>query len=89
MQCAIGVHFGDLMYGNVGAPNRLDFTVIGTAANVAARLSARCKELEQPLLLSADVARHVPEDLRSLGVQKLRHVARDLEVFVVPGGHYG
>ena len=89
VQCAIGVHFGDLMYGNVGAPNRLDFTVIGTAANVAARLSARCKELEQPLLLSADVARHVPEDLRSLGVQKLRHVARDLEVFVVAGGHYG
>lgn len=89
MQCAIGLHFGDVMYGNVGAPNRLDFTVIGTAVNVAARLSAQCKALEQPLLLSADVASHVPEDLHSLGMQQLRHLADDLEVFVIAGGQYG
>ena len=37
LQCAIGVHFGDVTYGNIGAPRRLDFTVIGQAANVAAR----------------------------------------------------
>ena len=89
VQCAIGLHFGDVMYGNVGAPNRLDFTVIGTAANVAARLSAQCKALEQSLVLSADVARHVPQDLLSLGKQQLRHVADDLEVFVVAGGQFG
>jgi class 3 adenylate cyclase len=88
-QCAIGLHFGDVMYGNVGAPKRLDFTVIGTAANVAARLSAQCKELEQPLLMSAEVARHAPENLHSLGLQQLRHVAQDLEVFVVAGGEFG
>ena len=89
VRCAIGLHFGDVMYGNVGAPKRLDFTVIGTAANVAARLSAHCKTLEQSLLLSADVARHVPEDLHSLGTQRLHNVADDLEVFVVAGAEFG
>ena len=89
VQCAIGLHFGDVMYGNVGAPKRLDFTVIGTAANVAARLSAHCKTLEQSLLLSADVATHVAENLRSLGSQRLHNVADDLEVFVVAGAEFG
>ena len=61
LQCAIGLHFGDLMYGNVGIPKRLDFTVIGTAVSVAARLSQECKTLEQSFLLSADVAKHAPQ----------------------------
>ena len=89
VQCAVGLHFGEVMYGNVGAPNRLDFTVIGTAANVAARLSARCKVLDQSLLLSADIARYVSDELRSLGEQELANVPDALEVFVVAGGHYG
>ncbi len=88
-RCAIGLHFGDVMYGNVGAPSRLDFTVIGTAANIAARLSAQCKELEQPLLMSAEIARHAPENLHSLGLRQLHHVAQDVEVFVVAGGEFG
>ena len=89
MQCAICLHFGNVMYGNVGAPKRLDFTVIGTAANIAARLSAHCKTLEQSLVMSADVARHIPENLHSLGTQRLRNVAEDLEVFAVGGAEFG
>lgn len=89
VQCAIGLHFGDVMYGNVGAPKRLDFTVIGTAANVAARLSGQCKTLEQSLLMSADVARHVSEDLHSLGTRRLHNIADDIEVFVVGGADFG
>jgi len=89
MQCAIGLHFGDVMYGNVGAPKRLDFTVIGTAANIAARLSTHCKALEQSLLLSADVAQHLSENLHSLGTQRLHNVAEDLEVFVIGGADFG
>ncbi len=85
LRCAIGIHLGEVMYGNVGAPERLDFTVIGTAANVAARLSAQCKTLEKPLLMSAAVAEHVPEGLESLGSQSLRHVREAVEVFAVAG----
>jgi adenylate cyclase len=89
VQCAIGLHFGDVMYGNVGAPKRLDFTVIGTAANIAARLSTHCKTLDQSLLLSAEVAAHVPENLRSLGTTRLHNVAEELEVFVFAGVEFG
>ena len=83
MNCAVGLHFGDVMYGNVGAPKRLDFTVIGSAANVAARLSGKCKELDQSLLLSGEIAKRVPDDLKSFGRQDLRHVAEAVEVFGV------
>ena len=89
VQCAIGVHFGDVTYGNVGAQNRLDFTVIGSAANVAARLSTHCKAREQSLLISADVAVHAPSGLHSLGKQQLRHVSNDVEVFVVAEEQFG
>jgi len=89
LQCAIGLHFGDVTYGNVGAPKRLDFTVIGTAANVAARLSAHCKVLKQPLLISAEVARHAPEGLRSLGSHELHNLSADLEVFGPAGEVFG
>jgi len=89
MHCAIGLHFGDVTYGNVGAPRRLDFTVVGTAANIAARLSAHCKALEQSLLLSADVARHLSEGLHSLGTQRLHNVADEIEVFVIGGADFG
>ncbi len=77
------------MYGNVGAPKRLDFTVIGKAANVAARLSAQCKTLDQSLLLSGDAARHVAENLHSLGTQRLHNITEDIEVFVVAGADFG
>lgn len=89
VQCAIGVHFGDVMYGNVGAQNRLDFTVTGSAANVAARLSTECKAQQQSLLLSAEVAALAPGGLHSLGKKKLRHVSDDVEVFVIAETQFG
>jgi adenylate cyclase len=89
LRCAVGLHFGDLMYGNVGAPRRLDFTVIGQAANIAARLSTLCKDLEQPLVFSADFARHTPEGLHSRGAKQLRNVSDSVEVFTVTGAEFG
>lgn len=89
VQCAIGVHFGDVMYGNVGAPKRLDFTVIGQPANIAARLSGLCKDLEQPLLFSEEVAAHVPEGLTARGAHKLRNVGDEQTVFAPASTDFG
>lgn len=89
VQCAIGVHFGDVMYGNVGAARRLDFTVIGQPANIAARLSGLCKDLGRPLLFSEDVAGHVPEGLTALGAHKLRNVAEEQRIYAVASTDFG
>lgn len=80
----IAMHLGDVMYGNVGAPSRLDFTVIGPAVNEAARLAAMCKTLARPLVISAEIARLLlPEPLVSLGVHALRGVRRRHELFTL------
>lgn len=63
LRFGIALHLGDVLYGNIGTPSRLEFTVIGAAANEAARIEALCKVLDTPLLISARVAQHPAEKL--------------------------
>ena len=49
---SIGLHVGDVLYGNIGVPDRLEFTVIGAAAKEAARLEGLRKKLKQSILIS-------------------------------------
>ena len=78
----IGLHMGDVLYGNIGTPTRIEFTVIGAAANEAARIEALTKTLGVPLILSAPVARHVP-GCRPLGSHRLRGVGEPIELFTL------
>ena len=48
----IALHIGDVIYGNIGGENRLDFTVIGPAVNLATRIEGLCGELGRSILLS-------------------------------------
>jgi adenylate cyclase len=75
----IALHRGKVTYGNIGTPTRIEFTVIGAAANEAARIEALCKTLGAPLL-SERVARHIP-GARSLGRHELRGVPEPIELF--------
>ncbi|MDA0239322.1 MAG: DUF427 domain-containing protein [Proteobacteria bacterium] len=80
----IGLHLGDVMYGNIGAPERLEFTVIGAAANEAARIEALTKTLGEPVLMSERFNQCFPSKLQSLGRHGLRGVSNEQEVFTFP-----
>ncbi|MGF1639722.1 MAG: adenylate/guanylate cyclase domain-containing protein [Rhodospirillales bacterium] len=80
----IALHLGDVLYGNIGIPERLDFTVIGPAVNEAARLEDLCRSLHRPVLISAELARLVGERLVSLGFHALRGVREPHEIFTLP-----
>ena len=84
MQCGIALHLGDVMYGNIGAPDRLDFTVIGRAVNLVTRLEGLCKRLDRPVLTSAAFAQSCDAPLLSCGFQPLRGLKDPVEVFAVP-----
>lgn len=72
----LALHVGEVMFGNIGASRRLDFTVIGPAVNYTARLEKLCVPLARPVILSAALAALVPErDIVALG----RHALKDID----------
>ena len=79
----LGLHLGDVVYGNIGAPDRLDFTVIGPAVNLVSRLESLTKTVNRPMLMSSDFAKLCPRPTQSLGHHTLRGVAEPHEVFAL------
>lgn len=79
----IGVHVGDVMYGNIGSKRRLDFTVIGPAVNVASRLESLTKEIKRPVLLSRAFVEMAgcASVLENLGSYPLRGLGEPIDVF--------
>src|ERR1700751_3969462 len=79
----IGVHVGDVMYGNIGSRTRLDFTVIGPAVNMASRLEALTKQLGKTVLLSRAFADFVESDfdLERVGEYPVRGFSDPIELF--------
>jgi adenylate cyclase len=78
----LALHVGDVMYGNIGSDTRLDFTVIGPAVNLTARIESMCRQLGSPLLLSSDFVRAGGILAESLGKFSLRGVSVEQEIFV-------
>src|SRR5215469_10145530 len=83
----IGVHVGDVMYGNIGSRTRLDFTVIGPAVNMASRLEALTKQLGKTVLLSRTFADFVEKDfdLEGVGEYPVRGFSDPIELFAYHG----
>src|SRR6185437_7216030 len=83
----IGLHVGDVMYGNIGSRTRLDFTVIGPAVNMASRLEAFTKQLGKPVLLSRAFADFVERDfaLERVGEYPVRGFSDPIELFAYQG----
>jgi adenylate cyclase len=79
----VALHVGAVMYGNIGAPDRLDFTAIGPAVNLASRIESLCRPLGRPVLISASFAARCTEVLVPLGHHTLRGVAEMVELFTL------
>ena len=79
----LGLHVGEVFYGNVGSRERLDFTVIGPAVNEASSIAAMCRSVDQPVLMSSAFANvdGIKECLISVGRYALRGVAHPQELF--------
>jgi adenylate cyclase len=50
----VGLHVGEVFYGNIGSEDRLDFTVVGPAVNEVSRIASMCRSVDRELLASAD-----------------------------------
>jgi adenylate cyclase len=83
----IGVHVGDVMYGNIGSRERLDFTVIGPAVNMASRLEGLTKKMGRTVLLSRAFAEMIKGDfhLERLGEYPIRGFSDPVELFEYRG----
>jgi adenylate cyclase len=84
LEVGLALHTGAVMYGNIGAPDRLDFTVVGPAVNLVTRLEDLCEPLGQRLLASARFASPCGLQLRSLGRHRLKGIEEEQEVFALP-----
>ena len=82
----LGLHIGEVFYGNIGSEDRLDFTVIGPAVNEVSRIATLCRSVDQPLLISSDFAAALGESrnlLVSVGRYALRGVGRPQDLYTL------
>jgi adenylate cyclase len=78
------LHLGEILWGNVGAADRLDFTAIGPAVNLVSRLEGLCRPLGRQVLTSSAFAAETAAPLVPLGAHVLRGIAAPCAVFTLP-----
>jgi len=76
-----GLHVGEVLYGNIGVPERVEFSVIGAAANEAARIESLTKTVDHHALASKAFVDLCPDGWASVGHHPLRGVGQEIEVF--------
>jgi len=79
----VALHLGEMLWGNIGAADRLDFTAIGPAVNLVSRLEGLCRPLDRPVLVSDAFAAATATPLVRLGTHALRGIATPCDVFTV------
>lgn len=75
------LHVGEMLWGNIGTADRLDFTAIGSAVNLVSRLEGLCRTLGRTVLVSGAFAAETTQPLIPLGEHRLRGIAEPCAVF--------
>ena len=83
IEFGVGLNVGEVVYGNVGSPDRLDFTVMGPAVNRAARLESLTKELDRNILFSKEFAELIDDPVQSFGEHDMKGIAEPQAVFAL------
>ena len=85
LRFGLALHIGDVLYGNIGSGNRLDFTCIGPAVNCAARIEKLASQLGRAVLASGEFARYCPGDFTALGEFSLAGFSAPQPIFDLAG----
>jgi adenylate cyclase len=80
----VALHYGTVSYGNIGAEDRLDFTVIGPDVNLTSRIERLCRELDRDLIMSEAFATSLDRPTFEIGHFQLRGFSRMQRLFELP-----
>ncbi len=84
LSAGFGLHMGEVVYGNIGTPERLEFTVIGAAANEAARIEGKCNELGYDILVSEKFSSKLTKQKwQDLGLYKFKNISKEMRLFTI------
>ena len=83
----VGLHIGEVFYGNIGSEDRLDFTVVGPAVNEVSRIASMCNSVDRELLISSAFGKGLDADGRkylvSTGRFALRGISRAQDLYTL------
>jgi adenylate cyclase len=85
LEIGITLHSGSVSYGNIGAADRLDFTVIGPAVNLVSRMQGLCEPLGRRILTSKRFASSCHSQLVPIGTHRFKGIAQEQEIYGLPG----
>ena len=87
LQIGVGINSGDMLFGNIGSEQRMDFTVIGDSVNLGARLESATKELHATIVISDATYQQIRDkaQIRPLGEISVKGKAQKIVVYELLG----